>query len=417
MTITSEDHLTPQERERLRRWRLMLGGSADGTGMQLGGRDAKMDAVLEALYGQGMGRGQGGDGDEGDKSLDRRGGMQESMPNVSRWLGDIRKYFPSSVVQVMQKDAIEKIGLRRMLSEPEILEMIEPDVNLVGTLLTLKDVIPNETKTTARIIVRKVVEDLMKRLESPMREAIKGALNRAIRNRRPKYREIDWNRTIRVNLKHYQKDYETIIPEQLIGYGHKRSAAHDVIIAIDQSGSMAPSMVYASVFGAVMASIPSLKTQMIVFDTSVVDLTQHLSDPVDLLFGTMLGGGTDINKALGYVQGLVSRPHDTTVILISDLFEGGWRDQMIKRATRLVETGVNFVTLLALSDEGTPSYDHNTAAEFADLGIPAFACTPDLFPELMAATMNRKDLSMWAAQNGIKLPRGKNTEEGEDELL
>jgi Mg-chelatase subunit ChlD len=413
MTI-NEELLSPQEKERLRRWRLMLGGSADGTGMQLGGRDAAMDGVLEALYGQGFGQGDGEDGD-GDKMRDRRGGMQDSMPNVSRWLGDIRKYFPASVIQVMQKDAIEKIGLRRMLSEPEILEMIEPDVNLVGTLLTLKDVIPNETKTTARIIVRKVVEDLMKRLESPMREAIKGALNRALRNRRPRHHEIDWNRTIRVNLKHYQVDYETIIPEQLIGYGRKRSAAHDVIIAIDQSGSMAPSMVYASVFGAVMASIPALKTQMVVFDTSVVDLTSHLNDPVDLLFGTMLGGGTDINKALGYVTGLVSRPHDTTVVLISDLFEGGWRDQMMKRAARLVEMGVNFVTLLALSDDGTPSYDHKTAADFADMGIPAFACTPDLFPELMAATMNRKDLNVWAAQNGIKLPRGKNTDE--DDLL
>lgn len=406
MTI-NEEMLTPEEKERLRRWRLMLGGSADGTGMQLGGRDAKMDGVLQALYGQGFGQGDG----DSDKGQDRRGGMQESMPNVSRWLGDIRKYFPSSVVQVMQKDAIEKVGLRRMLNEPEILEMIEPDVNLVGTLLTLKDVIPNETKTTARIIVRKVVEDLMKRLENPLREAIKGALNRALRNRRPRHHEIDWDRTIRTNLKHYQQDYKTIIPEQLIGYGHKRSSAHDVIIAIDQSGSMAPSMVYASVFGAVMASVPSLKTQMIVFDTSVVDLTAHLSDPVDLLFGTMLGGGTDINKALGYVQGLVSRPNDTTVVLISDLFEGGWRDQMMKRAKRLVETGVNFVTLLALSDEGTPSYDHNTAAEFADIGIPTFACTPDIFPELMAATMNRKDLTMWAAQQGIKLPRGKNADE------
>jgi Mg-chelatase subunit ChlD len=403
----NEEFLTPEEKERLRRWRLMLGGSADGTGMQLGGRDAGIDGVLEALYGDGFGQ---GDSDGNSRSDDRRGGMQASMPNVSRWLGDIRKYFPASVVQVMQKDAISKVGLKRMLSEPEILEMIEPDVNLVGTLLTLKDVIPNETKTTARIIVRKVVEDLMKKLENPMREAIRGALNRALRNRRPRHYEIDWNRTIQINLKHYQKEYKSIIPDTLIGYGRKRSSAHDVIIAIDQSGSMAASMVYASVFGAVMASIPAIKTHMVVFDTSVVDLTQHLSDPVDLLFGSMLGGGTDINKALGYVQGLISRPHDTTVVLISDLFEGGWRDQMMKRAARIVEMGVNFVTLLALSDGGHPSYDHNTAAEFADLGIPAFACTPDIFPELMAATMNRKDISLWAHQHGIKLSRGKNAD-------
>ncbi|MEO1165758.1 MAG: VWA domain-containing protein, partial [Chloroflexota bacterium] len=311
----ADDHHTDNEmNERLRRWRLILGGGAgDGTGYNLNQRDQEIDNVLTQLYGQ---KKQSGQSQGLGQSLSRfgssksrfsrfskdgdsqRGGMNESMPDVARWLGDIRKYFPASVVQIMQKDAIDRIGLRQMLSQPEILEMIEPDVNLVGTLLTLKDVIPNETKSTARIIVRKVVEDLMRRLENPMREAVRGALNRALRNRRPKHHEINWLRTIHSNLKHYQDDYKTVIPEQLIGYGRKRSSAHDVIICIDQSGSMASSMVYASVFGAVMASIPALKTHMVVFDTSVVDLTPSLSDPVDLLFGTMLGGGTDINQAL-----------------------------------------------------------------------------------------------------------------------
>ncbi len=285
--------------------------------------------------------------------------------------------------------------------------MIEPDVNLVSTLLTLKDVIPTETKATARIIVQKVVDDLMKRLENPMRQAIRGALNRAIRNRRPRHHEINWLSTIHANLKHYQKDYKTVIPEQLIGYGRKRSSAHDVIVCIDQSGSMASSMVYASVFGAVMAAVPALKTHMVVFDTSVVDLTQHLSDPVDLLFGTSLGGGTDINQALGYCQSLVTRPSETTLVLISDLYEGGRRKQMLAKAKRITESGVNMVALLALSDQGAPNYDHITAAEFGELGIPAFACTPDLFPELMAATMNRHDLASWASHHGIKVAKSK----------
>lgn len=436
----SDEHNTGQEEnERLRRWRLMLGGGAgEGTGYKLNEDDSKMDDVLTQLYGkkkgagqeQGQGNGsrfgqkgsrfsQGksgqGNSPSGKKSSGQSGNMGESMPDVARWLGDIRKYFPASVVQIMQKDAIDRIGLRQMLSQPEILEMIEPDINLVGTLLTLKDVIPNETKSTARIIVRKVVEDLMKRLENPMREAVRGSLNRALRNRRPKYNEINWLRTIHTNLRHYQEDYKTVIPEQLIGYGHKRSSAHDVIICIDQSGSMASSMVYASVFGAVMASIPALKTHMVVFDTSVVDLTPNLSDPVDLLFGTMLGGGTDINQALGYCQGLITRPADTTLVLISDLYEGGWRNQMIAKAKRIAESGVNMVALLALSDQGTPSYDHRTAAEFGEMGIPTFACTPDLFPELMAATMNRRDLANWASQNGIKLAKSKEDMQIEDE--
>ena len=431
--MSDEHNIEQEENERLRRWRLMLGGGAgDGTGYKLNERDSHMDDVLTQLYGKKKGAGQsqggigsrfapGGRSGQGNQQGSRSqqsgqfGGMGESMPDVARWLGDIRKYFPASVVQIMQKDAIDRIGLRQMLSQPEILEMIEPDVNLVGTLLTLKDVIPNETKSTARIIVRKVVEDLMKRLENPMREAIRGALNRALRNRRPKHHEINWLRTIHTNLKHYQDDYKTVIPEQLIGYGRKRSSAHDVIICIDQSGSMASSMVYASVFGAVMASIPALKTHMVVFDTSVVDLTPNLSDPVDLLFGTMLGGGTDINQALGYCRGLITRPADTTLVLISDLYEGGWREQMMVKAKRIAESGVNMVALLALSDQGTPSYDHRTAAEFGEMGIPAFACTPDLFPELMAATMNRRDLAAWASQHGIKLARSKEDMELEDE--
>lgn len=432
----SDEHNIEQETdERLRRWRLILGGGAgEGTGYSLNERDSHMDDVLTQLYGNKKGAGQGsgrfgsrfapgsrfgqanqGNSRFGNQRGGRFGGMNESMPDVARWLGDIRKYFPSSVVQIMQKDAIDRIGLRQMLAQPEILEMIEPDVNLVGTLLSLKDVIPGETKSTARIIVRKVVEDLMQRLENPMREAIRGALNRALRNRRPKHNEINWLRTIHANLKHYQEDYKTVIPEQLIGYGRKRSSAHDVIICIDQSGSMASSMVYASVFGAVMASIPALKTHMVVFDTSVVDLTPELSDPVDLLFGTMLGGGTDINQALAYCQGLITRPSDTTLVLISDLFEGGWREQMMVKAKRIAESGVNMVALLALSDQGTPSYDHRTAAEFGEMGIPAFACTPDLFPELMAATMNRRDLASWASQNGIKLAKSKQDMELDDE--
>lgn len=412
-----------QNDEQLRRWRLLLGGDGgDGTGHNLNQSDAKMDEVLEQLYGKKKGKGKGGRGSLGRRLSSRagrrggagqqsaggqQGGMGSSMPDVARWLGDIRTYFPASVVQIMQKDAIERIGLQQMLSQPEILEMIEPDVNLVSTLLTLKDVIPTETKATARIIVRKVVDDLMKRLENPMRQALRGALNRAIRNRRPRHHEINWLSTIHANLKHYQKDYKTVIPEQLIGYGRKRSSAHDVIVCVDQSGSMASSMVYASVFGAVMAAVPALKTHMVVFDTSVVDLTQYLSDPVDLLFGTTLGGGTDINQALGYCQSLITRPSDTTLVLISDLYEGGRREQMLGKAKRIVESGVNMVALLALSDQGAPNYDHTTAAEFGELGIPAFACTPDLFPELMAATMNRHDLASWASHHGIKVAKSK----------
>jgi len=234
-----------------------------------------------------------------------------------------------------------------------------------------------------------------------MRSAVAGALNRASRNRRPRHNEIDWNRTIRVNLRHYQPDFKTIVPETRIGYGRKRASLRDIILCIDQSGLMAASVVYSGIFGAVLASLPSVNTHVAVFDTNVVDLSEKLHDPVEVLFGTQLGGGTDINRALSYCQGLIQRPEQTILVLISDLIEGGVRENLLKSAASIIGSGVNMLTLLALSDDGAPVYDHENAADLAALGSPAFACTPDLFPDLMAAAIQRRDVNEWAASNGV----------------
>jgi Mg-chelatase subunit ChlD len=373
------------DEERLRRWRLILGsGDADGTGFELGGTDLAMDNALSALY-----------------DSERKGGLGKSAPNIARWLGDIRAYFPSTVVRVMQQDALERLDLKRMLLEPEMLAAVEPDVHLVANLLALNGVMPAKTRETARIVVCRVVEELERKLSNPLRQAVLGSLNRASRNRRPRHSEINWHLTIRTNLRHYQPDHRTIIPETLIGYGRKRSALRDIVLCVDQSGSMATSVVYAGIFGAVLASLPAVKTSLVVFDTSVVDLTEELSDPIELLFGTQLGGGTDINRALGYCQGLIRHPQETILVLITDLYEGGDAEEMIKRAASIVASGVQMITLLALSDDGAPGYDHQIAESFAGLGIPAFACTPDLFPELMAAAINRQEIAQWAASREI----------------
>lgn len=333
--------------ERLRRWRLVLGGDeADGTGCVLTGQDAAMDGALGALYGKGS---------KGQSGRDRSAGLGASAPSVARWLGDIRTYFPSSVVQVMQRDAIDRLGLSALLLEPEMLEAVEADVHLVGTLLSLNKAMPETTKETARAVVRKVVQDLEKRLATRTRATLTGALDRSARISRPRHHDIDWNRTIAANLKHYLPEYRTIVPERLIGYGRaSQSVKKEVILCIDQSGSMAASVVYASVFGAVLASMRSIATRLVVFDTAVVDLTDQLDDPVDVLFGTQLGGGTDINRALAYCQSQITKPADTVVVLISDLYEGGIRDEMLKRVAAMKASGVQFVTLLALSDEGRP---------------------------------------------------------------
>lgn len=367
--------------ERVRRWRLILGGhEADGTGFGLNGVDLERDKALEALY-----------------DSDRKGGLGPSSPNVARWLGDIRQYFPQSVVQVMQRDAIDRLDLHKMLLEPESLRSVEPDVHLVGTLLSLSRVLPAKTRDTARMVVRQVVEDLERKLASPLRQAVTGSLARSVRNRRPKLREIDWNRTIRANLRHYQSDYNTIVPETLLGYGRKGQALKEVILCLDQSGSMASSIVYAGVFGATLASIRSLKTQVVAFDTSVVDLTSMIDDPVDLLFSVQLGGGTDIEQALSYAQGLVRAPSDTIMILVSDLLEGGDNQKFLNRAAAIKLSGVNLICLLALSDEGAPMYDDKNAAFLASIDIPAFACTPHQFPELMAKAIKGQSLDALAS--------------------
>lgn len=385
--------------ERLRRWRLVLGGEADGSCGGLGERDQRMDNALDALYAAGANNGAGRS--RGASGGERSAGLQASAPNVARWLGDIREFFPSSVVQVMQRDAVDRLNLRQLLLEPELLGAVEPDVHLVGTLISLNRLMPEETKQTARQIVRTVVEDLERHLAQGFRAAVTGALNRAARTNRPRPQDIDWNRTIRANLKHYQPEYRTVVPERLIGYARAaRAVKRDVILAVDQSGSMAASVVYASLFGAVLASMKALKTSLVVFDTAVVDLTPEIEDPVDVLFGTQLGGGTDINRAIAYCQSLITRPADTVFVLVSDLYEGGIRDEMLRRVAEMTGAGVQCVVLLALSDEGAPSYDQRNAAALAELGVPAFACTPDRFGPLMAAAIERRDLSPFAARSG-----------------
>ncbi len=371
-----------------RRWQLVLGETEQlGDGEQEGGeqggrqqqgqqpspRDAALDAALSALYG------------------DSRGGdLSKSMPDVARWLGDIRDYFPDDVVQVMQRDALKRLSSRQLIENPELLSEVEPDAALAATLLSLRKVMPPQTQETARQVVAKVVADLIKRLDYPLRQAVSGSLNRAARTHRPRrLQEIDWGRTIRANLKHYQPGLGTVIPEKLIGYGRRRVTLKDVILLVDTSGSMATSVVYAGIAAAVLASLPSLNTRLVMFDTAVVDLTDQLDDPVEMLFGLRLGGGTNIDRALRYARGAITRPRDTVVVLITDLFEGGDKEGVVRQVEALLGDGVAVITLLALNDQGAPRFNAALAQQLADAGAPAFACTPEQFAEVMGRAINR----------------------------
>lgn len=402
--------------ERDRRWRLILGRDENNQGQQqqqdqlmqseseeseagdgedgetsggesLSDEDQEMDDALDSLYG------------EGDM-----GGNADSQPDIARTLGNIHRYFPDAVVQVMQQDILKKLNLRKILAEPELLKEIKPNIELVSKILMLNSILPAETKETARQIVQKLVDELKEKLEYPLLQAINGSLNRSIRIRNPRrHKDINWYKTIHANLKHYMPEKKTVVPESLIGYGKQRSSLHDVVLCIDQSGSMSKSVVYASIFGSVMASLPAIDLKLILFDTAVVDMTDQLQDPVDMLFGIRLRGGTNINRALTYCQQHISRPKDTVMVLISDLFEGGDKENMKHRAADLVSSGVNVIVLLALSDDGSPRYDKTMAADLAALGIPCFACTPAHFPDLMGTALSGHDVREWASSNNIRM--------------
>ena len=379
--------------ERMRRWQLALGGDDQSS---LSERDQRLSLALSALYNappQGKGRGS----------------LGASSPRVARWLGDIREFFPTPVVQIIQRDAFERLNMKSLMLEPEFLSTLEADVHLVADLISLRSAIPEKTKETARQVVRKVVQALMARLEYRTVELLRGALNRSQRTRRPRSADIDWGRTIGANLRHYQAEHKSIVPETLIGHSRKSKTQANldhVVLCIDQSGSMASSVVYASIFAAVMASIPGIGTKLICFDTAILDLTDQLSDPVEVLFGVQLGGGTDINAALAYCEQKIEQPSKTHLVLITDLYEGGDAQSMLARIAALKQSGVNVIVLLALSDDGHPGYNSDHAEKIAAMNCPVFACTPDQFPDLMATALARQDIQQWAAAQDIAVVRG-----------
>ena len=366
------------------RWQLMLGANEELGGLR--GSLQAMDRALGALY------------NTGDDAEDRRGGLGASAPSVTRWLGDIRNYFPSRVVRVMQTDAIERLGVRSLLTEPEVLETLEPDVHLVATLAQLSSVIPERSKATARAVVAKVARQVEERIADRLQQSVLGALNRASRTSRPRPGDIDWNRTIAANLKNYLPEHRTVVPERLIGYGRRHlGVQREFAICLDQSGSMATSVVYASIMAGVMASLRTLRTSLVAYSTDIADLTEALADPVDVIFGAQLGGGTDTSPALEYCRRTITRPSAAVLLLISDLYDSDPK-RMLGHIARIQADGVRVVVLLTLSDDGLPFYNHDVAASLGDMGVPAFGCTPDAFPDLIAAAIQGEDLGRWAEQ-------------------
>jgi VWA domain containing CoxE-like protein len=389
---------SPMDPEQLKRWRLILGkqaneglsGMTDGD-LTLNDDQRLMDEALAAIYDET--EGEGGDGAGG-----RGAGRGKSSPRLAKWLGDIRTYFQEDVVAVIQQDAIERKGMKELLFEPEMLKNVQPSVALVGTLMSLSGQIPERTKETARMVVRAVVDDIKRLLEQKLRQAVMGAINRNDHSPIPNASSIDWKWTIGRNLKNYRPELGRLVPERVYFYSRAQKTNNwTVIVDMDQSGSMAESVVYGAVTGSIFASLPALNTRVVAFDTEVVDLTEQCGDdPVDMLFGVQLGGGTDINKSVAYCQQYITDPARTLFFLITDLYEGGNEAQLVRRLEDMVGSGVRVICLLALSDSGVPYFDDRLAKKLSRLGIPCFGCTPQKLPELLEGALKGADLQALA---------------------
>ena len=341
-----------------------------------------MDEALASIYG-------GGEGE-----LGKGAGNNPFAPKLSKWLGDIRSLFDKDIVTIIQNDAIERKGLKQLFLEPEMLENLEPDINMAATILLLKDQIPQRSKASARIYIQKIVEQINAMLASDIQRAVVAALNKHSHSPLPSASAIDFKYTIARNLKNYNADLKAIVPERVYFFDRANKVNHwTVILDIDQSGSMGESILYSSVMACILASMNVIKTRIVAFDTSVIDLTEKTDDPIDLLFGIQMGGGTDINKSVAYCQQFIETPSKTLFFLISDLEEGGNQASLLRKLEDMKESGVTVISLLAIADGGKPYYSASMAQKIARLGIPCFACTPERLPELLTATLKGYELN------------------------
>lgn len=390
--------------EQMRRWRLILGAESETQFETMNGygeaglskEQLLMDQALAAIYNSSAYGGFGSPGNAG-----KGGGRGPSNPQITRWLGDVRTLFDRDLVKIIQADAMERCGLKQLLFEPEVLENLEPDIGLASTILLLKDQIPRASKDSVREFIKKIVEQINQLLEQDIRRAVTAAVNRRNHSPIPSASALDAAMTIRRGLKHYNPQLKKIVPEHFYFFDRTcRTAAerYTVIFDVDQSGSMGESVIYSSIMSCILASMAAVKTRIVAFDTNIVDLTDKCSDPVDLLFGFQLGGGTDIDKSVAYCQQFIENPKKTLFFLVTDLEAGGNRASLLRRLEEIRQSGASVICLLAISDRGKPCYDAQMAGRVAGLGIPCFACAPEKLPLLLERAFKGQDLSVFEKQ-------------------
>lgn len=358
--------------ETMARWRLLLGRFADDAMPNcLNGDAARMDTALDYLYGREYGQ-------RGVRpSSDRKGGLGPSHLTLPEWLNQVRELFPRETVEIVERHAMERYGMRELVTDPDVLAKMEPNFALLRTILTFKGMMQGPVLEMARKIVRQVVEDIKRRLEGDVRRALFGKLNRNRHSPLRVAQNFDWRRTMRSNLRYYNPERRRLLAEQVFFFSRiERRLPWHVILAVDQSGSMTDSVIYSAVMAGILAGLPSLKVSLVVFDTSVVDLSGYVDDPTEALMSVQLGGGTDIAGALGYCERLVEHPHRTVLAVVTDFYEGGSPARLVHTVATFREAGVRVLGLAALDPDASPAYDKQMAARLANVGAEIAALTP-----------------------------------------
>lgn len=319
---------------------------------------------------------------------EREGGLGESQPVVAHWLSEVRELFPQETAEILQRHALDRYQLTALLTDQEVLEKMEPNEALLETILSLKGMMKGLVLDTARRIVARVVAELTEKMQNEIRCSALGKLDCASHSSVRTLRNLDIKRTIRKNLAHYDQENRRLVLEQLYFSGRaRRYNPWHAVIAVDESGSMLPSIIHAAVMAGIFAKLPMLTTHLVIFDTAVVDLTDQTDDPVGTLMSVQLGGGTDIAKAMAYCKGLITAPRQTMVVLVSDLCEGGSRQELYRTCHDTLEGGSRLIALTALNEYATPVYDRATAQTLADLGAHVGAMTPERLADFMAGIM------------------------------
>ncbi len=364
----------------LNRWRLVLGKYASGqiTYSQGDVNYMGMEEVLDFLYSREY-------GEEQDIRQERQGGSGDSRLTVPGWLRQMKKLFPRETVEIMERHALEKYEMTELLTDPEVLRRLEPNRELLKTIMSLKHMMKGEVLQLAREIVRKVAREIMDRLQQDVQRAMQGRLDRTSGSPVRSMRNLDIRKTIRKNLQHYDREREQLVLQQV--YFHSRMKRYHqwrIVICVDESGSMLDSVIHSAIMAGIFARLPMLDTRLVIFDTNVVDLSGHVEDPVETLMSVQLGGGTDIAGALGYCETLIDNPHRTLVVLISDLYEGGSLNNMLGISRNIIESGARLIALTALDMTATPNYSRHVAGQLTQLGAFVGAMTPEQLAEHVA---------------------------------